>query len=102
MFKERVRKMIITFFFSNKLNYLQCYLLFIKGLTLLKVRIAAWRYDRGTRSLEQNLLNNEPKSLDIKSVQNVEEDDDEDIPPLLEDIIQELIEGLKDTDIIVR
>lgn len=68
----------------------------------MKVRIAAWRYDRGTRSLEQNLLNNEPKTLDLKSVQNIEEDDDEDIPPLLEDIIQELIEGLKDTDIIVR
>lgn len=72
-----------------------------EGLTLLKVRIAAWRYDRGTRSLEQNLLSAEPKILEAKRVQNAEEDDD-DISSLLEDIIQELIEGLKDTDIIVR
>lgn len=76
--------------------------LFCTGLTLLKVRIAAWRYDRGTRSLEQNLLSNEPKTLEIKHTQNTEDDDDDDIPPLLEDIIQELMEGLKDTDIIVR
>lgn len=70
-------------------------------MTLLKVRVAAWRYDRGTRSLEQNLLNTESKIIEAKTVQNVEEDDD-DIPLLLEDIIQELMEGLKDTDIIVR
>lgn len=31
-----------------------------------------------------------------------EDNDDDEISPLLEDIIQELIEGLKDTDIIVR
>jgi hypothetical protein len=68
----------------------------------LKVRVAAWRYDRGTRSLEQNLLSIEPKALEAKSVQNTEEDDDDDVSPILEDIIQELIEGLKDTDIIVR
>lgn len=77
-------------------------LLLIKGLTLLKVKIAAWRYDRGTRSLEQNLLCTELKSLETKSIQNAEVDDEDDIPSLLEDIIQELIEGLKDTDIIVR
>jgi len=70
-------------------------------LTLLKVRIAAWRYDRGTRSLEQNLLSTEPHQIETKCVQIAEEDDDE-ISSLLEDIIQELIEGLKDTDIIVR
>lgn len=46
-------------------------------------------------------MSNEPKSLDTQSIQNVDEDDD-DIPSLLEDIIQELIEGLKDSDIIVR
>ncbi|XP_050437546.1 tubulin-specific chaperone D isoform X2 [Adelges cooleyi] len=74
------------------------------GLTLLKVRIAAWRYDRGTRSLEQNLLNAESKSSEVIIKQNLDdvEDDYDDIPAVLEDIIQELIEGLKDTDIIVR
>lgn len=74
--------------------------MFYKGLTLLKVRIAAWRYDRGTRSLEQNLLSTETRMLE-KNVHNVDDDDD-DVSSLLEDIIQELIEGLKDTDIIVR
>lgn len=69
---------------------------------MLKVRIASWRYDRGTRSLEQNLLNTESKLLETKSSQNMEDDDCEDIPSFLEDIIQELMEGLKDTDIIVR
>lgn len=67
----------------------------------MKVRIAAWRYDRGTRSLEQNLMNTEPKILEKKSIHNIEEEDDE-ISSFLEDIIQELMEGLKDTDIIVR
>jgi len=67
----------------------------------LKVRIAAWRYDRGTRSLEQNLLSTESKVTETTIVQSSDEDDD-DISPLLEDIIQELMEGLKDTDIIVR
>lgn len=69
----------------------------------MKVRIAAWRYDRGTRSLEENLMSTEPKTLAMKIIHNIEEDDDDyEIPSLLEDIIQELMEGLKDTDIIVR
>lgn len=68
----------------------------------MKVRIATWRYNRGTRSLEQNLLNAEPKAFETKNIQNADEDDDDEIPLLLEDIIQELMEGLKDTDIIVR
>ncbi|XP_050523175.1 tubulin-specific chaperone D [Daktulosphaira vitifoliae] len=75
------------------------------GLTLLKIRVAAWRYNRGTRSLEQNLLKTESQKLDISEERTVNddyEDDDDDIPLILEDIIQELIEGLKDTDIIVR
>lgn len=71
-------------------------------MTLLKIRVAAWRYDRGTRSLEQNLLNVEPITLDTRKIQNTEIDDDDEIPLLLEDIIQELIEGLNDTDIVVR
>lgn len=75
---------------------------FVKGLTLLKVRVAVWRYDRGTRSLEQNLLSSEPKTLETLGVNNVDDDDDDDVSTLLEDIIQELMEGLKDTDIIVR
>lgn len=75
--------------------------MFCKGLTLLKVRIAAWRYDRGTRSLEQNLLSTETRMLEKKVLHNVDDDDD-DVSSLLEDIIQELMEGLKDTDIIVR
>lgn len=64
--------------------------------------MAVWRYDRGTRSLEQNLSSVKPKTIEIKNELNGDDDDDDDIPSLLEDIIQELIEGLKDTDIIVR
>jgi len=51
--------------------------------------------------LEQNLLSTEPKIIETTIVQGTEEDDDE-ISSILEDIIQELMEGLKDTDIIVR
>lgn len=70
----------------------------------MKVRIAAWRYDRGTRSLEQNLLSTEPKALEMKFAHDINnhDNDDDEISSLLEDIIQELMEGLKDTDIIVR
>jgi len=46
-------------------------------------------------------LSTEPHKIETKCLQIAEEDDDE-ISSLLEDIIQELIEGLKDTDIIVR
>lgn len=68
----------------------------------MKIRVATWRYDRGTRSLEQNLLSAEPVTLVTKKIHITEDDDNYEIPSLLEDIIQELIEGLKDTDIIVR
>lgn len=100
MYKELVCIIIISYY--KIYNIVYC-LIFIynKGLTLLKVRIAAWRYDRGTRSLEQNLLSTEPKIIETTIVQSTEEDDDE-ISSFLEDIIQELMEGLKDTDIIVR
>lgn len=72
-----------------------------KGLTLLNVRIATWRYDRGTRSLEQNLQST--RTFEKNIVHNEDDDDDDDdVSSILEDIIQELMEGLKDTDIIVR
>lgn len=78
------------------------------GLCYLKPKVAAWRYQRGNRSLRQNLegsqtdggLVSAKSSLFMK--ENEGEDDDEDISDNLEVIIEILLSGLSDKDTIVR
>lgn len=79
------------------------------GLCYLKPKIASWRYQRGNRSLRQNLegivssssgglVSAKPLTADAEE----EDDDEEDISENLEVIIEILLNGLRDKDTIVR
>ncbi|XP_050962035.1 tubulin-specific chaperone D [Labeo rohita] len=75
------------------------------GLTFLKPRLAKWRYQRGSRSLVVNLA----ESSVTGSVQATKPDldsasleEDYDIPQEVENVIEQLLVGLKDKETIVR
>ena len=74
------------------------------GLTFLKTKVASWRYQRGSRSLALNLKENLVKSEDAKKdiIEKDEAEDDYDIPDELEEVIEELLCGLKDKDTVAR
>lgn len=87
------------------------------GLIFLKPKIAAWRYQRGSffflvrkketqtsltlgnRILLSNTSQNNGNNMDGELV---EFEEDYDIPSEMEDIIQRLLDGLRDKDSIVR
>ena len=83
------------------------------GLTFLPPREAAWRYQRGSRSLLTNL--NQTVSVSApssstateKNANEKEEEDKDDeeeieVPPELEDIVEKLLCALQDKDTVVR
>ncbi|XP_056409176.1 tubulin-specific chaperone D isoform X2 [Hyla sarda] len=74
------------------------------GLIFLKPKTAAWRYQRGSRSLADNLLqtlsSSSPGSTAAASPSDAEEEYD--IPEEIENVIEQLLVGLKDKDTIVR
>ncbi|ORX81575.1 ARM repeat-containing protein [Basidiobolus meristosporus CBS 931.73] len=80
------------------------------GLCCLKPRVANWRYQRGNRSLKQNLastaaLSGETEHLKRENREDADDDDDEEeeeYPEELEEIIDILLNGLKDKDTICR
>ncbi|CAG8463919.1 114_t:CDS:10 [Diversispora eburnea] len=76
------------------------------GLCYLKPKVAAWRYKRGNRSLKDNLgYNSKTTSIDPlninQSLKEVVEDEDE-IPDQIEEIIEILLNGLRNKDTVVR
>lgn len=79
------------------------------GTTFFRFKIAKWRYQRGSRILMTNLTKGNPgapvsgqdKSTNGTADQ-LEEDEEEQIPSEIEDIIESLLNGLKDKDTIVR
>lgn len=77
------------------------------GLCYLKPKVAAWRYQRGNRSLRQNLEGSQIDG-DLVSAKpglsagEEDTDDDEDISDNLEVVIEILLSGLGDKDTIVR
>ena len=70
------------------------------GTTFFKFKIAKWRYERGSRVLMNNL--NNVKASDVKPMLEENEEDDDQVPNEIEDIIEQLLQGLKDKDTIVR
>ncbi|KAG7460255.1 hypothetical protein MATL_G00219380 [Megalops atlanticus] len=75
------------------------------GLTFLKPRLAKWRYQRGSRSLAANLT--QPSSA--AALSNPQPDpeppspeEDYDVPEEIENVIEQLLVGLKDKETIVR
>ncbi|KAI8979034.1 armadillo-type protein [Pilobolus umbonatus] len=75
------------------------------GLCYLKPKLAKWRYQRGNRSLKQNLEDADTimsSSQTLKDGEGGEDDEDDDVPENLETIIEILLNGLRDKDTIVR
>uniref|UniRef100_A0A2I3HHJ3 Tubulin-specific chaperone D n=1 Tax=Nomascus leucogenys TaxID=61853 RepID=A0A2I3HHJ3_NOMLE len=73
------------------------------GLTFLKPKVAAWRYQRGCRSLAANLqLVTQGQSEQKPLILTEDDDEDDDIPDGVERVIEQLLVGLKDKDTVVR
>uniref|UniRef100_A0A8C0E9T8 Tubulin-specific chaperone D n=1 Tax=Bubo bubo TaxID=30461 RepID=A0A8C0E9T8_BUBBB len=75
------------------------------GLTFVKPKVAKWRYQRGCRSLAANLqAQGSVVQNQIITVPANEADDEEeyDIPAEIENVVGQLLVGLKDKDTIVR
>jgi hypothetical protein len=75
------------------------------GLTYLPPRVARWRYQRGQRSILQN-LGQQPALRDVTGEAKVAIDSDDedfaDVPDELEEIVEHLLCGLRDKDTVVR
>ena len=75
-------------------------------MTFLQARVASWRYQRGSRSLEETLAASAPSAQQQGSggVRGDGEDEGEayDVPEEIEEIIGLLLNGLRDRDTIVR
>lgn len=73
------------------------------GLTFLKPRVVSWRYQRGSRSLAINVHGSgvEQPSQDVEK-KEVEEEEDEEVGENVEEVIDYLLQGLKDQDTVVR
>ncbi|KAF9354091.1 hypothetical protein BGX26_008096 [Mortierella sp. AD094] len=79
------------------------------GLCLLKPRVAAWRYQRGSRSLASNLANASISSdagkiekVSTTIAEETEDDENFEVPEAIENVIERLMNGLRDRDTIVR
>lgn len=75
------------------------------GLVLLGTKLASWRYQRTSRPI--SLVPN--TNVNYNTIENVEDTkniplnhDDQDIPSTIEDIIEQLIQGLRDKAITIR
>ena len=80
------------------------------GITFFRFKIAKWRYERGSRILMNNITNKNTPGM-VESVKKhdeqskkkeSDEEEDEKIPNEIEEIIEQLLFGLKDKDTIVR
>ncbi|XP_076750514.1 tubulin folding cofactor D [Xylocopa sonorina] len=74
------------------------------GLVLLGMKLASWRYQRISRPICLT-----PNTKDVNTIEIVEDTknvslnhDDQDIPSAIEDIIEQLIQGLRDKAITIR
>ena len=68
------------------------------GTTFFRVKVAKWRYERGSRILASNVQGGQGESMSKVD----EEASDEQVPNEIEDIIEQLLLGLKDRDTVVR
>lgn len=75
------------------------------GLVLLGTKLAPWRYQRTSRPicLDPNINTNSNIMESVEDIKNVSSNhDDRDIPSAIEDIIEQLIQGLRDKAITIR
>lgn len=73
------------------------------GLIFMPPKIALWRYNRGSRSLQANLTTKNEEKLEFEST-NVggEDPDDVETPEEIEEVIEQLLHGLKSPSSDVR
>ncbi|MPC46697.1 Tubulin-specific chaperone D [Portunus trituberculatus] len=67
-------------------------------LTFLKPRIVSWRYQRGSRSLAINVQGNKSEHMQGDAADKNTEEDDEEVGEDVEEVIEYLLQGLKDQD----
>ncbi|BES95374.1 beta-tubulin cofactor D [Nesidiocoris tenuis] len=77
------------------------------GLTYLKARVVSWRYKRGARvlpSISEMVSGTATvaQPVDDDAQSDTSEVDDQEVPQELDDIVEELTQGLRDEDITVR
>lgn len=76
------------------------------GLVLLRTKLASWRYQKMSRPI--NIMpnvktdDNTENIIDIKKLSISNDNEDQEIPPAIEDIIEQLIQGLRDKAITIR
>lgn len=68
------------------------------GLCFLKPKLAPWRYQRGNRSLHDNLKQTSVQSNTntTHAIDNADEDSEDEIPDCMEMVIDILLNGLRD------
>ncbi|NWR19316.1 TBCD protein, partial [Emberiza fucata] len=76
------------------------------GLTFVKPKVAKWRYQRGCRSLAANLQARgaavQNQKREVAPAEADDDDEEYDIPAEIENVVEQLLVGLKDKDTIVR
>ncbi|XP_014470324.1 PREDICTED: tubulin-specific chaperone D [Dinoponera quadriceps] len=75
------------------------------GLVLLRTKLASWRYQKTSRPI--NIIPNVKADYIIENVTDLKktisnDNEDQEIPPAIEDIIEQLIQGLRDKAITIR
>lgn len=74
----------------------------------MKVRVATWRYQRGSRSLAQNLaMEGLPDVAPVPIIEcnqrgDVPIDECNEVPGIVEEVIAQLLKALRDDDITTR
>ena len=76
-------------------------------MTFLQARVATWRYQRGSRSLEETLATSAPSTSPsggqgAGGVKGEDEGEAYDVPEEIEEVIGLLLNGLRDRDTVVR
>ena len=76
-------------------------------MTFLQARVATWRYQRGSRSLEETLATSAPSASPsggqgAGGAKGEDEGEAYDVPEEIEEVIGLLLNGLRDRDTVVR
>eukprot|EP01060_Flectonema_neradi_P027568 TRINITY_DN3716_c0_g8_i1.p1 TRINITY_DN3716_c0_g8~~TRINITY_DN3716_c0_g8_i1.p1 ORF type:complete len:1250 (+),score=279.39 TRINITY_DN3716_c0_g8_i1:677-4426(+) len=72
------------------------------GLAYLKPRVVSWRYQRGMRSLLDNLKGGQQQQQQQQAQEEQEEEEDDTAPEEVEPVLGVVLESLKNQDSIVR
>lgn len=100
-YAPKILKWILEQDFKNSSDFLKnkFYIKIIQrlGLIFMQPKIAHWRYNRGSRSLQTNLTDNSAKTVEFESTVNktTEDPEDVDVPDEIEEVVEQLLHGLR-------